>query len=109
MFTFAWQTGQQLQNISLQKHQSSDFYWAAIDEVVVKAVGKTLDDLIGYKLFEISVMQKVGTEGIDFWNERINQFNELSREQAIKLLIKSEKIESKIRTIQKAINIKFSI
>jgi type II restriction enzyme len=104
-----WQTGQQLQNISLQKHQSSDFYWAAIDEVVVKSVGKTLDDLIRYKLFEISVMQKVGTEGIDFWNERINQFNELSREQAIKLLIKSEKIESKIRTIQKAINIKFSI
>jgi hypothetical protein len=104
-----WKTGQKLQNTSLQKHQNSDFYWAEIDEIVVKAVGKTMDDLIKYKLFEISVTKKIGGEGIDFWNERINQFLELSREQAIKLLIKSEKIESKIKTIQKAINIKFSI
>lgn len=104
-----WQTGQRLQNISLQKHQSSNFYWEQIDEVVVETVGRTLDDLAKYKLFEISITQKIGTEGIDFWNERIYQYNELSRDQAIKLLIKSEKIESKIKTIQKAINIKFTI
>lgn len=37
------------------------------------------------------------------WTAKIDEFKKLSREQAIKLLIKSQKIEQKIETIKKAI------
>ncbi len=100
-----WQTGQRLQNNLGQNRESSDLYWAAIDNMVVNCVGKTIQDLNHYKWLETTKTKTVGQEGIDFWNDKIAYFNELSKEEAIQLLIKSEKIESKIRTIIKAISI----
>ena len=61
------------------------------------------------KLLEIDKTKRIGNEGITFWQNKIAEFNQLSREDAIKLLIKSEKIEAKIKTIEKAINIKVKI
>ncbi|MEO0042482.1 MAG: hypothetical protein RL329_1930 [Bacteroidota bacterium] len=101
-----WQTGQRLQNNLGQNRENSDLYWAAIDDMVVNCVGKTIQDLNHYKWLETTKTKTVGQEGIDFWNDKIAYFNELSKEEAIQLLIKSEKIESKIRTIIKAISIK---
>jgi ribosomal protein L25 (general stress protein Ctc) len=45
----------------------------------------------------------IGIEGIEYWKNKIKYFHSLSKEDAIRLLIKSEKIEVKIKTIQRAI------
>ncbi|MBP6859698.1 MAG: HindIII family type II restriction endonuclease [Candidatus Magasanikbacteria bacterium] len=78
-------------------------YWHAIDAVVCEATGQTPDVLKLYKQQEIDKTKEVGEEGISYWTAKINEFKKLSREQAIKLLIKSQKIEQKIETIKKAI------
>jgi hypothetical protein len=100
-----WETGNRLK-IELKKTEftSSELYWKAIDETICSCVGKQLIDLELYKKLEIEKTKEIGKEGILFWKNKIEEFNKLSREEAIKLLIKSEKIEAKIKTIEKAIN-----
>ena len=78
-------------------------YWAAIDNAVIKLCGKSKKDLVAVKALEIAKLKEIGKEGIEFWQGRIAEYSKLSKDQAIKRLIKSEKIESKITTIQKAI------
>lgn len=43
-------------------------------------------------------------EGIAYWKNKITEFGKLSKKEAVRLLIKAEKIEAKIRTIERAIN-----
>lgn len=78
-------------------------YWHAIDAVVCEVTGQKPDVLKLYKQQEIDKTKEVGEEGISYWTAKIDEFKKLSREQAIKLLIKSQKIEQKIETIKKAI------
>ena len=72
-------------------------------------VGKTLADLKNYKEFEINETKKLGKEGILFWEQKIASFQKLSKIEALKLLIKAEKIEAKIKTINKTINLKITL
>jgi HindIII restriction endonuclease len=103
-----WATGVRLSKNSSIHHQHSETYWNEIDEIIAKSVGKNTSDLQAYKLLEIQITQKIGYEGIAYWQEKIASFQTLSKEEAIKLLIKSEKIDSKIKTIAKTINIKIT-
>lgn len=41
-------------------------------------------------------------EGIKFWQNKIKEYEALSKEDAIKLLIKADKIDTKIEQIRKA-------
>lgn len=104
-----WETGKSLLKQPESEHQNSENYWKAIDEAVISVVGKQLSDLKVYKEFEINKTRELGKEGILYWQEKITSFQKLSEEEAINLLIKSEKIEAKIKTIEKAINIKIEI
>jgi len=101
-----WETGNKLLKLSKTGNPSSQLYWQEIDEVVANVVGKRVEDLKIYKEMEISITKQLGEEGILYWQEKIAAFEQLSKDEAIKLLIKSEKIEAKIKTIQKAINLK---
>ena len=65
---------------------------------------QSIEVLKKYKQQEIEKTKEVGEEGIHYWMKKIEEFKKLSREQAIKLLIKAQKIEQKIETIRKAIN-----
>jgi type II restriction enzyme len=107
--TPVWETGKRLRNTPINQHQSSDYYWSELDAIVVSSVGKSIIDLNEYKTLEITKTKIVGQEGIHFWIDKIQKFNKLSKEEAIKMLIKSEKIEAKIKTIAKASNIKITI
>lgn len=78
-------------------------YWHVVDEVICKITNQPLEVLTKYKQQEVDVTRKVGQEGINYWNSKIEEFNKLSREQAINLLIKAQRIEQKIETIKKAI------
>jgi len=100
-----WETGNRLkEQLSISQLTSSELYWMAIDETVCSVVDKSSSDLELYKQLEIEKTKEIGNEGITYWKNKINEFNLLSKEEAIKLLVKSEKIEVKIKTIEKAIN-----
>lgn len=59
--------------------------------------------LQAYKSQEVAKTKEVGQEGINYWTSKIEEFSKLSREQAVRMLIKAHKIEQKIETIKKAI------
>jgi len=100
-----WETGNRLkEQLSISQLTSSELYWMAIDETVCSVVDKSSSDLELYKQLEIEKTKEIGNEGITYWKNKINEFNLLSKEEAIKLLVTSEKIEVKIKTIEKAIN-----
>lgn len=94
-----WETGR-----SLKQSDSAAEYWAAIDAIVASLCNKDLGDLEATKQIEIEKLKELGREGISFWEGRIDEYHKLSKEEAIRRLIKAEKIEAKIRTIKKAIS-----
>jgi len=103
--TELWNTGSRLNTtLTTSEKQRGVPYWNAIDEVVCKITNTNLDELKKYKLIEIEKTRELGQEGITYWQTKIAEFNKLSREDAIKLLIKSRKIEQKIQTIEKTIS-----
>ena len=104
-----WETGKRLSLLEAFEHEKFQVYWNEIDKTVCKIVGQSKEKLKEYKHLEIEKTKQIGNEGITFWQNKITEFNQLSREEAIKLLIKSEKIEAKIKTIEKAINVKVKI
>lgn len=73
--------------------------------MVCQLLGESNSELKDYKLQVIKITKEIGQEGIDFWKARIKAYKKLSQEEAISRLIKAEKIETKIQTIRKAINI----
>ena len=79
-------------------------YWEEIDKTVLEVTGKNIKNLSEYKLLEVAITKKIGEEGISYWENKIKELSGLSREEAVKMLIKSQKIEQKIQTIQRAIN-----
>ncbi len=102
-----WETGQRLASISEKAaHPSAQIYWAEIDRVVCQIVGQNGEKLQEYKQLEIAKTKEVGNEGIAFWQNKIASYQGLSQAEAIVRLIKAEKIEAKIKTIQKAISLK---
>lgn len=78
-------------------------YWHAVDELICKITDQSLEVLKNCKQQEVYKTKEVGQEGINYWTSKIEEFKKLNREQAIKLLIKSQRIEQKIETIKKAI------
>ena len=103
-------TGQDLNplwNIArgLPKSKNARSYWGAIDKIVCQLLGKGDSDLKDYKLQVIEATKEIGQEGIEFWQSKIKSYKQLSQEEAVSRLIKAEKIETKIQTIRKSINI----
>lgn len=90
-------------NYKLEDQKRGYTYWHAVDAVVCKITGQTIEVLKEYKQQEIEKTKEVGQEGINYWTSKIEEFKKLTREQAVKLLIKAQKIEQKIETIKKAI------
>ncbi len=104
-----WETGNRLAILDESEHEKFQVYWNEIDKMVCEAVGQSEDKLKEYKLLEIKKTKQIGDEGIAFWKNKIADFNNLSKTEAIRLLIKSEKIEAKIKTIERAIEIKVKL
>jgi len=90
-------------NYKREDQKRGSTYWHAIDTIIAKITKQSVEKVRQYKQREIEVTKSVGQEGINYWESRIREFNKLTREQAVKLLIKAQKIEQKIETIKKAI------
>lgn len=104
-----WETGNRLALLDESEHGKFQFYWDEIDKTICEIVGQSDGKLKEYKILEIEKTKQIGNEGITFWENKIAEFKKLSKAEAIRLLIKSEKIEAKIKTIEKAISVKLEI
>ena len=89
----------------LPKSKNAQQYWEAIDETTRKITGESEETLSSYKQETIDKIKQLGKEGIDYWETRIADYKKLSQEEAVARLIKAEKVEAKIGTIKKAIDI----
>jgi hypothetical protein len=99
-----WETGNRLKaQFKASEYQNSANYWAEIDKTTCEIVNQNETALQIYKNLEIQKTQEIGQEGISFWQNKIREYKQLSQEEAVTRLIKSEKIDAKIKTIQKAI------
>lgn len=90
-------------NYKKEDQKRGHTYWHAVDAVVCKITGQSIETLAEYKKLEIEKTKEIGEEGINYWKSKIEEFKKLSREEAVRLLIKSQKIEQKIQTIKKAV------
>ncbi len=88
---------------SVTPSQAADTYWKTIETAILEVTGKSLNDLKAYRQLEIEQTQEIGQEGIAYWRAVIKDYRSLSKEEAIEGLIKSQKIEEKIRTIARMI------
>ena len=95
-----WRIGSEL-----PKSKNAQQYWEAIDETTRKIAGASEETLSSYKQETIDKIKQLGKEGIDYWETRITDYKKLSQEEAVARLIKAEKVEAKIGTIKKAIDI----
>lgn len=95
-----WRIGSEL-----PKSKSAQQYWEAIDRTTCEIVGTSEDTLKSYKRQGIEKTKELGKEGIDFWESRVDNYQGLSQAEAIARLIRAEKIETKIQTIKRAIDI----
>jgi len=87
----------------LEEQKRGITYWNVVDNFVCQITKQPIGVLKKYKQQEISKTKEVGQEGINYWTSKIKEFKKLSREKAIRLLIKAQKIEQKIDTIKRAI------
>lgn len=93
-----WKAGGQLTRTG-----SANEYWAAIDNVFASLCGVDLGELEAIKQLEIEKQKELGNEGVEYWQQKIEDYKKLSKAEAVNRLIKAEKIEAKIRTIKRAI------
>jgi type II restriction enzyme len=89
---------------SLPPSQSSIVYWDAIDSQIIELTGQNLGLLKDYKQIEIEHTKQLGQEGITYWEAIIEDYKSFTKEEAINALIKSQKIDEKIRTIKRMIS-----
>ncbi len=78
-------------------------YWDTLDRLVVMLTGQDMDTLRDYKRQEIERTTAIGHEGIAYWQTVIDEYQQLTQQQAVSRLIRAEKIEQKIHVIQSAI------
>ena len=95
-----WRIGSEL-----PKSKNAQHYWEAIDKTTREIAGESEETLSSYKQNTIDKIKQLGKEGIDYWETRIAAYKKLSQEEAVARLIKAEKVEAKIWTIKKAIEI----
>ena len=89
----------------LPTSKNAQQYWEAIDKTACEIAGKSEKALGAYKQKAIDKTKQLGKEGIDYWQTRITVYKKLSQKEAVARLIKAEKVETKIQTIKKAIDI----
>ena len=81
-----WETGKRISLLDKSEHEKFQVYWKEIDKTVCESVGQNVKKLKEYKLLEIEKTKLIGNEGITFLQSKIAEFNQLSKDEAIRLL-----------------------
>lgn len=88
---------------SIIPSNSARAYWNAIDDTIVQITNKSYKDLKDYKQMELDATKTIGNEEISYWQSVIQSYSSITKEEAVRRLIKAEKIEEKINTIRRTI------
>ena len=83
--------------------------WDTIDDTVCQIIEMDIEALSKFKLQAIEETRKIGEEGINYWQSRIEAYQQLSQEEAVARLVKAEKIKAKINTIKRAMQISLEV
>ncbi len=89
---------------SLSPQKDARRYWEAVDDEIVAITATSYDELRSYKQMEINEIHAVGLQEISYWESVKKGHHELSREDAIRRLIRAEKIDQKIEVIRKSMD-----
>lgn len=85
---------------SVPATKEARLYWEKVDTLVAGLASQPLSILQAHKKLEILRTVEIGQESIRYWHAVMAHYQTLSREEAIKQLIKAEKIDQKIRVIE---------
>lgn len=104
-----WETGEKLKALRAKsEHEKAIIYWSEIDNAICQIVKQPIDELKKYKTLEIQKTKEIGNQGIAYLkkliDEKIAEFDKLTKKEVVKLLINAPQIEAKIKTIEKVIN-----
>ena len=103
-FEEVWKIGKSLeQQRSQNELESAGMYWHEIDATIIRIFQRKNQDLEEIKKFDRHHTKELGNEGIRYWEHKIEEYKKLSKEEAVRRLLKAEKIEAKIEQIKKAI------
>ncbi len=91
---------------NLSASKDAAVYWQTVDSVVIRLVAQPESLLQEYKAQTVAKTKLLGEEGVTFWQAKIKEYKQLSQQEAVRRLIKAEKIEAKIETIRKAMDIR---
>ena len=97
-----WNAGKK--NLSLISDlKSAKSYWGLIETTLLDLFQKSEKDLTKIKQLDTVTTRQLREEGIRYWENKINEYKRLSKEEAIRRLLKAEKIEAKIEQIRKTV------
>ena len=109
-FILDYADGQNLESLwrigsELPTSKNAQLYWTAIDKAACEITDKNEESLNSYKQKATDKIKQLGKEGIDYWQTRIASYKKLPQKEAVARLIKAEKVETKIETIKRTIDI----
>ena len=98
-----WNAGKKNHSL-ISDLKSAKSYWGLIETTLLDLFQKSEKDLTKIKQLDIVTTRQLGEEGIRYWENKINEYKRLSKEEAIRRLLKAEKIEAKIEQIRKTVD-----
>lgn len=89
-----------MMSASLIPSKDANLYWTTMDSLIVELTRQSLNQLNRYKNQERDVVRDIGTQAVQYWQDIITQYYTLSQPEAVNRLIRAEKLDQKINTIQ---------
>ncbi len=85
---------------SIAPSMNAQIYHSTVLQAVLEVCEQPAEEWERFLHDETLAIQNVASEGVSFWQSQIANYQNLSREEAIQRLIKAQRIEQKIRTLQ---------
>ncbi len=95
-----WEVSGQLQDTN-----KADLYWNAINSKTAELTSSSISDLKKAIDIDFARLKVIAKKQIQYLESEKKRISELSHEEAVKELIKMQKINSRINTIKKSANL----
>lgn len=87
----------------LSPSQGAAGYWSALEQHLLTLAAQPAEALKIYKQADLGTAKSIGQDGIEYWRATIQAYQHLSGQEAIDRLIRAEKIEQRILTLQRTV------
>ncbi|PIS07575.1 HindIII family type II restriction endonuclease [Candidatus Berkelbacteria bacterium CG10_big_fil_rev_8_21_14_0_10_43_13] len=96
-----WLSGEKLKG-----EKDASLYWKAIDSSICKILSISNKELCRFKKVEQVALTRMAKEEIAYIENKISEISSLTKEKAIELLIKAEKLDNRLIQIRKISGLK---